>query len=301
MSVTNGTDHKPVPDTLSIWEAAQTTDPNYTKGFKRTGGFTGTAINGTYLMKRATEAFGPLGIGWGYEILEERMLDGAAIAETNACEVIHCLRVRLWYKHEGETGEVVHFGQTTFVGKNKYGPYTDEEAPKKSLTDALTKCLSMLGFGADVHLGLYDDNKYVEGLIASARLSKAKARDLFTELLADMRQSKSIDDLTDWYKAKSKDISSLPPDWLEQLREDYKTLSIELKAPPALANEPRMVENFPTRGDYEAMIEDLEARLKAADKDIQAEIWESEIQPQIDDGNIFPPDFTRLRMLVKAA
>ena len=44
-------------------------------------------------------------------------------------------------------GEVTHFGQTTFVGANKHGLFTDEEAPKKSLTDATNKALSMLGFG----------------------------------------------------------------------------------------------------------------------------------------------------------
>ena len=33
---------------------------------------------------------------------------------------------------------------------------------KKATTDALTKLLSRLGFNADVFLGLYDDNKYVE-------------------------------------------------------------------------------------------------------------------------------------------
>ena len=42
-----------------------------------------------------------------------------------------------------------------------FGPFTDEEAPKKSLTDALSKAMSWLGFAADIHLGRWDDNKYV--------------------------------------------------------------------------------------------------------------------------------------------
>jgi hypothetical protein len=33
---------------------------------------------------------------------------------------------------------------------------------KKATTDALTKGLSVLGFNADVFLGLWDDNKYVQ-------------------------------------------------------------------------------------------------------------------------------------------
>jgi hypothetical protein len=40
----------------------------------------------------------------------------------------------------------------------------DDDAPKKAMTDALTKGLSHLGVSADVFLGLYDDNKYVQSL-----------------------------------------------------------------------------------------------------------------------------------------
>jgi len=53
------------------------------------------------------------------------------------------------------------FGQTMLVGENKYGSFMDEEAPKKSITDCISKCAVLLGIGADVHLGLFDDNKYV--------------------------------------------------------------------------------------------------------------------------------------------
>jgi len=37
----------------------------------------------------------------------------------------------------------------------------DDEAPKKAMTDALTKAFSHLGVSADVFLGLFDNNKYV--------------------------------------------------------------------------------------------------------------------------------------------
>ena len=66
-------------------------------------------------------------------------------------DVIHILKIKFWYVWQGQRGEIEHFGQTTFVGKNKNGYYTDEEAPKKSLTDAISKCISLLGFAADVH------------------------------------------------------------------------------------------------------------------------------------------------------
>lgn len=143
---------------ISLFSQVCETDPRHTKNFSRSGGFRGTAISAPWLVKRATETFGPCGIGWGYEIVDEQYRDGAD------GDVIHVIRLRLWYKWDGQTGEVFHFGQTTFVGSNKNGRYTDEEAPKKSLTDALTKALSMLGFAHDVHVGLFDDNKYVNDL-----------------------------------------------------------------------------------------------------------------------------------------
>ena len=37
----------------------------------------------------------------------------------------------------------------------------DEDAPKKSATDGMVKCLSMLGFAGDIFSGQWDDSKYV--------------------------------------------------------------------------------------------------------------------------------------------
>lgn len=148
---------------LSLWESVERTDPNYTKSFNRSGGFSGTSINPTYLIKQATKQFGVVGIGWGWEIIKDEVMVGGLIqVGDNFCnELIHTIQLRLWYVINGEKASVEHFGATTFVGKNKYGVFTDEEAKKKSLTDALTKCLSMLGFSADIHLGKWDDSKYV--------------------------------------------------------------------------------------------------------------------------------------------
>lgn len=157
----------PINDNLALWRKVQETNPAYTKDFSRGGGFKGTAINPTYSVMKATAFFGPLGIGWGYEIMDESLMVGTPIFANGvavANVTIHRIKLRLWYKHGDETGEVIHFGQTQFTGQTKNGLTTDEEAPKKSLTDALTKCLSMLGFSADVHLGKWDDNKYVNAL-----------------------------------------------------------------------------------------------------------------------------------------
>ena len=152
--------------TTALWEKVQSTDPKFTKGYKGAGGFSGTAINATYLVKRATEQFGPLGSGWGYEIAEERFDQGGPISDKDGAFLcnsqIHTIKLRLWYMQDGTRRELEHFGHTPYVHTNKNGVQTDMEAPKKSLTDAIKKCLSMLGFGADIHLGMYDDLEYVQ-------------------------------------------------------------------------------------------------------------------------------------------
>lgn len=150
-------------DNLALWNAVVKTDPAYTKTFRRSGGFEGTAINFVYLARKATEQFGPMGLGWGAKILEEKYVPGHRLSSGDNA-VIHVVRIELWYKRGGKRGSIEAYGQTTFIGEDKRGAFTDEEAPKKSLTDAMSKALSWLGFGADVHLGLYDDNKYVSEL-----------------------------------------------------------------------------------------------------------------------------------------
>lgn len=141
---------------LDIWNKAEITDPKYTKPYQGKGGFKGNAINATWLAKQATDQFGPIGLGWGVKVLKEQIIDGPND------EKLHSLHVELWYVVDGRRASIEHFGQTILVGKNKNGAFIDEDAPKKSLTDAMSKALSLLGFGADVHLGLYDDNKYVD-------------------------------------------------------------------------------------------------------------------------------------------
>lgn len=179
---------------LAIWDQVEKTNPDFTKEFN-SGGMKGTSINATYLARKATEVFGPYGIGWGVEIIEEEYKNGGPLLVPNPSDqkgpkisatevhgvpvvsVIHILRIKLWYISGDTRGEVTHYGQTTFVGANKYGIYTDEEAPKKSLTDATTKALSMLGFGGDIFMGLFDDASYRQEIQQDFGFEKEEERE----------------------------------------------------------------------------------------------------------------------------
>lgn len=195
-------------DTMKLWLAVSATDPAFTKQFSRGGGFKGTATNATYLARKATEQWGPCGTGWGVQVVNEELLTGAPIVIDGvilAHEIVHKVHARLWYVQDGKRGEVEQFGQTQFVGRNKNGFYTDEEAPKKSLTDAMTKCLSLIGFSADIHLGLYDDNKYVsemkEKFSAAAVPRSQELEQLVEEYAASVEAIKAGLDSGDLYKA----------------------------------------------------------------------------------------------------
>lgn len=164
-------------DNLELWKKVFKTDERFTTAFSVNGG--GTSINGTYMTMVATREFGPKGIGWGVDILEERFDDGAPIlrkfkgADGNQTwelipngsgsyltEINHVIKIKLWYIRGDVRGEEVSFGCTPYLYDSKYGPICDGEATKKSLTDATKKALSALGVCADIFMGLYDNPDY---------------------------------------------------------------------------------------------------------------------------------------------
>lgn len=168
---------------MRIWEQVQTTDTRYTKDAE-VGGRKITSLNGTAMVMKATEMFGPVGIGWGWKVVEERFDEGHEIyageGDKRACigrEVGHTIKIALWFVQDGQRGEIEQYGCTRYQYKTSYGMTTDGEAPKKSLTDAIKKALSMLGFSADVFLGMFDDQNYVQQLQAEQAIEQAEDRE----------------------------------------------------------------------------------------------------------------------------
>ncbi|WP_242201485.1 MULTISPECIES: hypothetical protein [unclassified Pseudomonas] len=155
---------------MQIWEKVSTTDTRYTKAAE-VGGQKITSLNGTAMIMKATEIFGPVGIGFGWTVMEERFDEGSEMASGEGDkrlvlgrELNHTIKIRFWFELDGKRGEIEQYGCTRYLYKSKFGTTTDGEAPKKSLTDAIKKSLSMLGFSADVFLGMFDDAEYVNQL-----------------------------------------------------------------------------------------------------------------------------------------
>lgn len=177
---------------MALWNQVCATDMAHTK----TQNFDGrdvTTINGMYIVMRATEAFGPIGKGWGFDILEDRIEQGAPITTgpTNDVrvighELVHTILLKFWYLRGGRKNYATQYGHTPFVFKTSWGIKTDFDYAKKSLTDAIKKCLSLAGFSADVHLGMFDDPTYLEGQALKQRLEEA-GEDEQTEIMKTVR------------------------------------------------------------------------------------------------------------------
>lgn len=168
---------------MHIWNKVDKTDTRFTKKAKVNGQDI-TSLSGTAMAMKATELFGPVGIGWGWRIVEERFDEGHEIfigeGDKRACigrEIGHTVKIALWFMQDGQRGEIEQYGCTRYQYKTTYGMTTDGEAPKKSLTDAIKKSLSMLGFSADVFLGLFDDDAYVTQLKEEEAIANADDKD----------------------------------------------------------------------------------------------------------------------------
>ena len=141
-------------DNMKLWQSVCVTDPKAVKPI--TGKqYKGNSPKPYWVIQRATEVFGPCGLGWGVQILSERF-------ERFGDEALHIAHVKVWYMQDGKRCEIEQMGQTRAAYISVAGKHiVDEDAPKKSATDGMVKCLSMLGFAGDIFSGQWDDSKYV--------------------------------------------------------------------------------------------------------------------------------------------
>ena len=105
-----------------------------------------TDINPMWRIKALTEAFGPCGIGWWYEITDKH------IERTDTGEISAFVDINLFYVLDGKTSNPVQgTGGSAFIAKEKSGLYVSDECYKMALTDAISVACKALGVGADVY------------------------------------------------------------------------------------------------------------------------------------------------------
>lgn len=140
------------------WETLAKTDPKHTKKFSRSGGFSGTAIKPIYATEKMTELFGPCGVGWGIEKPDFSIIDA------DKEKLVFCT-VAIWFLEGQSRSSLVYgVGGDKIVSTRKTMAFTDDEAFKKAFTDAIGNAMKQIGMSADVHMGQFDDSKYVNEL-----------------------------------------------------------------------------------------------------------------------------------------
>lgn len=233
-------------ENLALWSQVEKTDARFTKKATISKN-TITSIDPQYQKKRATEIFGPYGIGWG--IVPETENHSEKTYQ-NGTEIL-TYKATLFYKFNGERGEIPIGAQIQSAYVTKQGKgylLIDSEALKKVRTNAITKGLSELGFNADVFLGLYDDHQYVqqrmlesnnalqldyeEGVITAIQKIE-KETDNKCSIL---KTSENITTLNMVYKSNQNQITrecaeakTKADKYLQQLQETYKETKAKLE------------------------------------------------------------------------
>lgn len=162
-------------DNMRFWSQLEHTDPAQTSPITGKPGLTGkTAIKPMASIKRMTDVFGPIGIGWGTDKPEFR-------TECVKDEVIVFCTVGAWFQDsDGIHSQLIYgIGGEVVARRGKDGAIRlDDEAYKKAYTDALTNALKHLGVAADVHMGLFEDSKYVKAMREEFAEKKQETSDL---------------------------------------------------------------------------------------------------------------------------
>lgn len=107
-----------------------------------------TDISPMWRIKMLTEIFGPAGIGWYTDVIRREIVDGPS-GDKMAIMDIH-----LYVRENGE-GEwskpIFGTGGKALIAKENSGLRADDEAWKKTYTDALSVACKALGIGADIY------------------------------------------------------------------------------------------------------------------------------------------------------
>ena len=135
---------------MALWNSVCETDPQFTKVVNQRGGF--TAIGAQSQLMKATELFGAMGTGWGVKTEHIEKWEDVGLVVYQAT---------LWYVGSDNKEHYVPIHSSI---RYQVNGRIDDDFFKKVATDALTKGLSKLGFNADVFMGKFDDNKYVNAL-----------------------------------------------------------------------------------------------------------------------------------------
>lgn len=135
---------------LELWNKVEKTNPKYTKDANVKGNKI-TSIAPQFQIMNATEQFGIYGKTWGFKNMDiDYTLMEKGLVSFKAT----------FYFPEGEFETI----NSVALYRDNAMTKIDDNFAKKLETDTLTKALSKLGFNADIFLGKFDDQRYLDEL-----------------------------------------------------------------------------------------------------------------------------------------
>jgi hypothetical protein len=160
--------------------------------------------------------------------------------EANGEVLVYCT-VMCWYVDETDKrAELYGIGGDKILVKTKDGLRADDEAYKKAFTDALGNAFQRLGVSADVHMGLFENSKYVQEMRgeftgetaepARARSRAAPSAQPASSATSDPRRGPSEEYIAA-YKALIHDIDEAGKHSLEAVRLVYDDVANKWNTP----------------------------------------------------------------------
>lgn len=194
-------DKKETIKPIDFWASVEQTDPSMTKSFT-INRQNRTTVDAQYKKRMITSKFGMYGLGWGVDADSEKF---TRINYENQTVILH-YRALAYYFINGDRGEfpIAASIKESFVTNKGQGYLSiDDEAIKKVRTDALTKGFTDLGFCADIHMGMFDDDNYIIGTAAKFQLDK--------EVDSEVALEKSIADIKSWVTGQIESAKKVLP------------------------------------------------------------------------------------------
>lgn len=202
---------------LKLWESVKEPDRDFVKKVNMRGGF--TSVSPQYIIKLATNHLGIYGAGFG---LSESSFDYSLLESHRVA--IHT--AVFFYMMDGERFSFPITNSIEVVTRNGH---VDTDYAKKAETNTLCKALSKLGFAADVYMGLFEDENYVDDLTNRQNIDKASDKDAerarqaqelnneVDKVIGQINSARSMSELEGLYKSLARKLQNKEPKLLIKL------------------------------------------------------------------------------------
>jgi hypothetical protein len=208
------------------WDALKATDPKHTKSFSRSGGFKGTAMKPIWIIEQMTRHFGPVGEGWG---MGEPTFQVVDLTKDTGRVMVYCW-VSCWHTDRANTFFGV--GGDTVQDQFRDGRMApDDEAFKKAYTDAINNALKYVGVGADIHMGQFEDSKYMKEVAAQFAPTLPEEAELaeFIQAVSIAHTPDDLASLLERYKAAINTVGAVKPAEKARAVQAYKERTLQIQ------------------------------------------------------------------------